>query len=192
MTAADPHSVTRLLSAARAGNRDALDRVFPLVYDELRRLAATVRGGRPSETLNATALVHEAYLKLLPSTKLAWQDRAHFFRLAARAMRQVLADAAEARATHKRGGGMVRVTLDDSVAMSSELLPDEILELNRALNELDALNPRQATVVECRFFAGLSLEETAEAVGVSVPSVTRDWRFARAWLSTRLAAGESS
>jgi RNA polymerase sigma factor (TIGR02999 family) len=184
-----PDSVTRLLHAARAGDRESLDQVFTLVYQELRRLAATVRHGHGGETLAATALVHEAFLKLVPSADLAWHDRTHFFRVAARAMRQVLADAAAQRATAKRGGGLVHLTLDDAVVGGPELSVDELLDLDRALHELSELNPRQATVVECRFFAGLSLEETAVAVGSSVPSVSRDWRFARAWLSHRLRAG---
>ncbi len=193
-----PESAERSVDATDAGDasaardfdhrNDAVDDMFPAVYDELRRLAEAVRRGRQGETLNATALVHEAYMKLVPSVELAWRDRAHFFRLAARAMRQVLADAAAARVAQKRGGGMAAVTLDDSVATQPDLTPDEIVELDRALTELEAENPRQARVIECRFFAGLSLEETAEAVGVSVPSVTRDWRFARAWLSRRMSA----
>jgi RNA polymerase sigma factor (TIGR02999 family) len=159
------------------------------VYQELRRLAATVGQGRGGETLEATALVHEVFLKLLPSTDLDWQDRTHFFRVAARAMRQVLADAAEQRATSKRGGGLARLTLDDAMAIAPELDADELLDLDLELHELGEQNPRQAAVFECRFFAGLSLEETAAAVGTSVPSVSRDWRFARAWLSQRLRAG---
>jgi len=179
-------------SAGQDDRNDAVHDMFPAVYDELRRLAEAVRSGRRGETLNATALVHEAYLKLVPSVELAWHDRAHFFRIAARAMRQVLADAAAARVTQKRGGGAVVVTIDESVAARPDLTPDEILELDRALDALEAENPRQARVVECRFFAGLSLEETAEALGVSVPSVTRDWRFARAWLSRRMSDGSST
>jgi len=181
-----PELITHLLSAAGSGDREALDRVFGLVYDELRRLAAAVRRNRASETLNATALVHEAYLKMLPSANQRWQDRVHFLRVAARAMRQVLADAAARRSTQKRGGGLALLTLDGSSPAEAELGPDDILDLHRALDELAELNPRQAEVVECRFYAGLSLEETAEALGVSVPTVTRDWRFARAWLSKRL------
>ncbi|HEX7088845.1 MAG TPA: ECF-type sigma factor [Longimicrobiales bacterium] len=179
-------SITRLLSAAGSGDREALDRVFCLVYEELRRLAAAVRRDRASETLNATALVHEAYLKMLPSANRAWKDRVHFLRVAARAMRQVLADAAAHRAAQKRGGGLALLTLDGSSPAESVLGPDDILDLHRALDELAELNPRQAAVVECRFYAGLSLSETAEALGASVPTVTRDWRFARAWLSKRL------
>lgn len=186
MSAPAPELVTHLLSAAGSGDREALDRVFGLVYDELRRLAAAVRRNRASETLNATALVHEAYLKMLPSANQRWQDRVHFLRVAARAMRQVLADAAARRSTQKRGGGLALLTLDGSSPAEAELGPDDILDLHRALDELAELNPRQAEVVECRFYAGLSLEETAEALGVSVPTVTRDWRFARAWLSKRL------
>lgn len=181
-----PELITRLLSAAGNGDREALDRVFSLVYEELRRLAAAVRRDRASETLNATALVHEAYLKMLPSANQAWKDRVHFLRVAARAMRQVLADAAARRATQKRGGGLALLTLDGSSPAESVLGPDDVLDLHRALDELARLSPRQAEVVECRFYAGLSLDETAEALGVSVPTVTRDWRFARAWLSKRL------
>jgi RNA polymerase sigma factor (TIGR02999 family) len=181
-----PEPITHLLSTAGSGDREALDRVFCLVYDELRRLAEAVRRDRPSETLNATALVHEAYLKMVPSANQAWQDRVHFLRVAARAMRQVLADAAARQATQKRGGGLALVTLDSSSPAESTLGPDDILDLHRALDELAELNPRQAEVVECRFFAGLSLAETADALGVSVPTVTRDWRFARAWLARRL------
>lgn len=181
-----PELTTRLLSAAGSGDREALDRVFGLVYEELRRLAAAVRRDRASETLNATALVHEAYLKLLASANQTWKDRVHFLRVAARAMRQVLADAAAHRAAQKRGGGLALLTLDGSSPAESVLGPDDVLDLHRALDELAELSPRQAAVVECRFYAGLSLDETAEALGVSVPTVTRDWRFARAWLSKRL------
>ena len=164
---------------------DALDRHFAIVYDQLRRLAAAVRRGRAGETLNTTALVHEAYMKLAGSEHLTWRDRGHFFRIAARAMRQVLADAAARQRTAKRGGALV--TLHEGLDAATTLTPTDILDLNRALTELGERNPRQLAVVECRIFAGLSVEETAEAVGASVPTVVRDWRFARAWLSTRLS-----
>lgn len=191
MFSSGPESIPRWVDAARSGDREALDRFFSALYDELRRLAAVVRRDRAGETLNTTALVHEAYLKLVASAELSWQDRLHLFRVAARAMRQVLADAAERRVAAKRGGGVPLATLDDSLQAEPALTPEEVLDLDRALTALGERNARQLAVVECRFFAGLSLEETAEAVGASLPTVVRDWRFARAWLSRRLG-GETS
>jgi RNA polymerase sigma factor (TIGR02999 family) len=182
----ETETVLELLAAVREGDPGSLDRLCPLVYDELRRLAATVRQGRAGETLNATALVHEAYLKFAASARLEVRDRAHFFRIAARAMRQVLADAATHRSAAKRGRGQPLVTLDDAVATSPDLSSDERLDLDRALVALGERNPRQLAIVECHLFAGLTLEETGEAVAVSVPTVVRDLRFARAWLSKRL------
>jgi RNA polymerase sigma factor (TIGR02999 family) len=182
----ETRSVIQLLGAVRAGVPGSLERLFPVVYDELRRLAETVRRGRAGETLSATALVHEAYVKLAASPELAVQDRAHFCRVAARAMRQVLADAARHRSAGKRGGGESLVTLDDPVAVKPSLTPDELHDLDRALTALGERSSRQLTVVECHLFAGLTLEETAAAVGVSVPTVVRDLRFARAWLSNQL------
>lgn len=186
MPNSETETVLELLAAVREGDPGSLDRLFPLVYDELRRLAATVRQGRAGETLNATALVHEAYLKLAASSGPKVQDRAHFFRIAARAMRQVLADAAIHRSAAKRGGGAPLVTLDDGLATNQDLSSDELLDLDRALEALGERNPRQLAIVECHLFAGLTLEETGEAVAVSVPTVVRDLRFARAWLSKRL------
>jgi DNA-directed RNA polymerase specialized sigma24 family protein len=159
------HEVSVLLASASAGEREAFDRVFKLVYDELRRLARQVRRGRASDTLSTTALVHEAYLRLLPSRGLAWEGRSHFMAVAARAMRQVLVRAAERHATAKRGGGQADLSLDESA--------------HRPL--------RQARVVECRFFAGLSVEETAQALAISEPTVKRDWSAARAWLAREVA-----
>lgn len=185
----DTETVLQLLEGIRAGDAESLDRLFPLVYDELRRLAATVRRGRAGETLNATALVHEAYMKLVASAGPEVRDRAHFFRIAARAMRQVLADAAAHRSAAKRGGGQPLVTLDEAVDSRPALTPDELLDLDRALTALGERSPRQLAAIECHTFAGLTLEETAEAVGVSVPTVVRDLRFARAWLSRRLRDG---
>lgn len=178
-----PDPVSQLLDDARAGDLESINQLFGLVYDELRRLAAAVRRSRATDTLNTTALVHEAYVKLTGSLHLGWRDRAHFLRIAARAMRQVLADAAARSAAAKRGLGVAMVTLDDAPETGLTLTPDEILDLDRALTALGKRNPRQLEVVECRFFAGLTLEETAEAVGASVATVVRDWRFARAWLS---------
>jgi len=178
-----------LIGAIRAGDPESLSRAFQLVYDELRRLAATVRRDRAGETLNATALVHEAYMKLAASAKLDVRDRAHFFRLAARAMRQVLRDAAAQRSAGKRGGGQPLFTLDNSIVEDKELAPEELLDLDQALTALGERNPRQLAIVECHLLAGLTLEETAEAVSASVATVGRDLRFARAWLSRRLRGG---
>lgn len=181
--------ITTLLAGLREGERAATDRLFELVYDELRRLARQVRRGRASETLNTTVLVHEAYLKLAPSEGLPASDRIHFRRLMGRAMRQVLADAARRRTAAKRGGREVAVTLDPAVA--GDLVPRavEFLDLDRALEELRRIDERRADVVECRFFAGLDVEETAEALGISPATVKRDWRVTRAWLAASIDPG---
>lgn len=181
----EDHAVTRLLDSVRAGETGAMDDLFDVVYDELRGLARVVRRGRAGETLNTTALVHEAYAKLVPARGLDLEGRAHFFRVVARAMRQVLVNAAESRMAAKRGGGWVGVTLGEELG-DHPLDPVTLLALNDALGELEAMDPRQARIVECRFFAGLSVPETAEALGISEPTVKRDWRAARAWLAHRL------
>lgn len=190
-TPAEPQ-VTQLLNDASEGDQAAFDRVFQIVYAELTRLARQVRRGRASETLNTTALVHEAYLHLLPSKELAWKGRGHFLAVAARAMRQVLVRAAEKRTAQKRGGGQVDIELDERLhspadASGSPLEPERVVLLDEALRGLEEFSPRQARIVECRFFAGLSVEETAAALGVSEPTVKRDWRAARAWLAREMA-----
>ncbi|MEM7352394.1 MAG: ECF-type sigma factor [Acidobacteriota bacterium] len=176
--------LTTLLDAARAGQSEAFDRVFAQVYDELRRLAHVVRAGRGA-TLDTTALVHEAYLKLAGAEALAAQNRLHFMRIAARAMRQVLVNAAERRTAAKRGGGQDDVTFDerDSAAPADAA---DLLALHQALTRLEVMDPRQAQIVECRYFAGLTIPETAGALAVSVPTVNREWRLARAWLARTL------
>ncbi|WP_198948811.1 ECF-type sigma factor [Rubrivirga sp. SAORIC476] len=179
--------MTRLLHAASRGEPDALDEVFPLVYGELQRLARKVRSGRAGDTLNTTALVHEAYLKLVRTDDVAWNGRQHFFRVAARAMRQVLVRDATRRQTAKRGGGQAPVELNETMH-GAAMADDDVLALDEALGRLEALDARQAAVVEIRFFTGLTLEETAETLGVSVPTVSRDWRMARVWLARALAA----
>jgi RNA polymerase sigma factor (TIGR02999 family) len=183
--------VTELLQAAASGDSRALDDVYAHVYGELKRLAHHVRGGRAGETLNTTALVHEAYVKLLPSANTAWESRAHFFGVAARAMRQILVDSARRQLALKRGGGGPSpVSLDDDVhGMHEEPLhAADLLELDKALDRLAAVDSRRASVVEHRFFAGLSTRETAELLGVSTGTVERDWRAARAWLAIELAS----
>lgn len=186
-----PPDVTRLLRSAAAGDEAAFDRVFQAVYEELRRLARHVRRGRAGETINTTALVHEAYLRLVPSRELEWEGRSHFMGVAARAMRQVLVRAAERKTALKRGSGKADVSLDDApagaLAEGSGVAPEGVLALDAALDRLEKLSPRQARVVECRYFAGMSVEETGEALGVSEPTVKRDWRAARAWLARELA-----
>jgi RNA polymerase sigma factor (TIGR02999 family) len=183
MLDATPMGITRLLRAAGNGDRAALDTLFTRLYAELRDVAHWVRRGRSGETMNTTAVVHEAYVRLARGA-LEVRDRGHFFALAARAMRQVLVDAAREAMAEKRGGGVAPVTLGGDVA--SPLRPDRLLALDSALDRLAAMDERQARIVECRFFAGLSVEETAEVLGVSTPTVKRDWRIARAWIAAEM------
>jgi RNA polymerase sigma factor (TIGR02999 family) len=182
---AEPGEITSLLRAARGGDLAAFDVAFTRVYDELHRLAHHVRAGRASDTLGATALVHEAYLKLAPSAELAWEGRSHFMAIAARAMRQVLVGAARERIASKRGSGELAVTLDEA-AHAAPIRPAELVALDEALVRLAAVDPRLARVVELRYFAGLTSEEIGDALGISVPTVQRDWRAARAWLAVEL------
>lgn len=174
------------LERARGGDREALDQIFGQVYEELRALARRVRRGRASPTLNTTALVHEAYIKFLPSPSITVESRAHFRSIVVRAMRQVLVDAARASAARKRGGGQILVTMTESIT-EPEMEPADVLALDRALTELASVDPRRAQVVEYRFFAGLDVDETAAALGISSATVKRDWRIARAWLAQATA-----
>ncbi len=176
------HDVTLLLQAWSGGDKQALDRLAPLVYRELRRIAGRIMTAeRPNHTLQATALVNEAYVRLVDTQQVSWQDRAHFFALCARAMRQILIDHARARASEKRGGGEVAIELEEGLIAGSS--PEaNLLELDDALKRLAEIDPRKSQVVEMRFFGGLSLEETAEALKVSTKTVQRDWDLARAWL----------
>lgn len=176
-------TVTQLLRAASLGDEVAFQRVYEEAYAELRGLAHRVRAGNGDHTLNTTALVHEAYLKLGSAPGVVARDRIHFFRIAARAMRQVLVDAARRRSTRRRNEPLLMV---ENGLSSADRLSAEILDLDDALSTLESLNARQAEVVECRFFAGLSVEETALALAVSEPTVKRDWRVARAWLASAL------
>jgi RNA polymerase sigma factor (TIGR02999 family) len=178
--------VTDLILEARHGSRDALDRLLPLVYDELRRLAhrALLRE-RASHTLSTTALVHEAYVRLVDQERATWNDRAHFLAPAATAMRRILVDYARRQKRLKRGGERRPVTLDDAMLVADQR-PDTLLALDEALSGLGALNERLSRVVECRFFAGLTTEETAAALQVTTRTVERDWQKARAWLYIQL------
>ncbi len=181
-----PPDVTQLLAAIRGGDRSSFEPLFRLVYEELyRRAHFQRRDGPATPTLNTTALVHEAYLKLAGAGNPDWEDRRHFFRVAARAMRQILVDAARRRAAGKRGGGGPVLDLD-AAEIGADTQADEILALEEALSRLEGMNPRLARVVELRFFAGLTVEETAEAMETSERTVKRDWRLARAFLHQAL------
>jgi RNA polymerase sigma factor (TIGR02999 family) len=182
-----PHEITRLLLAWSKGDREALDRLFPLVYDELRRLAKSyMRKERARHTLQTTALIHEAYLRLIDAGQVEWRSRAHFFGVAARAMRQILVAMARDRGCQKRGGGARQVSLDEAM-MIDEGLDEDLVALDEALGELAQFDARKAQVVEMRFFGGLTEDEIAEALGVSTETVRRDWRLARSWLRRQLS-----
>lgn len=181
----EPGRVTRLLLRAREGDDEAIDEFFPLVYDTLSRISRAQLRDRASPTLDTVGLVHEAYLKLLPGTGVEWEDRAHFFSVAARAMRQVLIDRARRRATAKHGGDRRRIPLEARHLRFREPL-DDLLALEEALNRLEARSERLARVVEFRFFAGMSTAEVAEVVGVSTRTVERDWTKARLFLHREL------
>jgi RNA polymerase sigma factor (TIGR02999 family) len=184
-------NVTKLLSAWTEGDQQALDELMPLVYGELHRIAKRCWGGqRPDHTLQPTVLIHEAYLKLVGQGERTFNSRSHFFAVASMAMRQVLVNHAEASLAGKRGGGKPTIPLEEAeTAVQKEAA--EVLALNEALQRLNVLDPRKSRVVELRYFAGLSIEETAEALGVSAITVTRDWQAARAWLARELASGGS-
>lgn len=175
--------VTRILDGMRGESRDsAMERLFPLVYDELRTLArAHLRNERSDHTLQPTALVHEAYLRLLGGTQPPWNDRQHFFRAAAEAMRRILIEHARRRGRAKRGGTQVRVDLD-SIDLARDDDPDMVLALDEAFRRLEKEDPGAADIVRLRFYAGLSVQETAQATGQSERTVKREWAFARAWL----------
>ncbi|MBP1634437.1 MAG: polymerase sigma factor [Acidobacteria bacterium] len=174
--------VTQLLAAWREGDQGALEHLVPLVYGELRHLAHTrMRGEPPPATLQTTALVHEAYLRLVGRQQVPWQNRAHFFAVCAEAMRCILVDAARARHTQKRGGALPVVPFDEARVLPAEP-PKSLLALDEALTELSKADPRKGRVVELRYFGGLTAEETAEVLGVSVETVVRDWRLAKLWL----------
>lgn len=166
-----------------------LDELFSATYEELRRLARAVRRDDPSHTLNPTALVNEAYLKLAASPSGRFASPLHFKRVAARAMRQVLVEAARRRKAHKRGGGDALVTLDERVQGGTPSDSDDVLALNEALDALARLSPRQAALVEYRFFGGFDVQQTAELLDVSPSTLLRDWRAARAWLAVQLRRG---
>jgi RNA polymerase sigma factor (TIGR02999 family) len=190
MPSASPERVTQLLTNWRQGDDDALTELTPLVYEDLRRLAHHYMSGqRPDHTLQTTALINEAYLRLANQTDPNWQDRAHFIAVAARAMRQILINYAIRYRTQKRGGGARKVALDE-VALVSPVQSKEIIELHEALETLATLDARKAEVVELKYFGGLGYDEIAEVLKISAITVRRDWEFARTWLYSELHGPE--
>ena len=186
MADAERHDVSRLLARWKAGDEAALQELVPIVHDELRRLARRqMAGERPGRTLQPTALVNEAYLRLADLRQMQWQDRAHFFAMAARLMRRILVDAARTRGYQKRGGGAQRVSFTQALAVA-EVPSTDVVKLDDALEALAQIDARKSRVVELRFFGGLSVDETAEVLQVSRETVKRDWTFAKLWLLRQL------
>ena len=182
-----PHSITALLLDWSNGNKESLDKLIPVVYQELRRQAARhLRRERREHTLQTTALIHEAYLRLVDQKNVRWQNRAHFFGIAAKLMRQILVDHARKHDAAKRGGMDIKLSLEEAMVMSEG--PDmNLVALDEALTRLATIDPRKGRTVELRYFGGLSMEETAEVLKISPQSVMRDWKLARAWLQRELA-----
>ena len=186
----DRTSVTALLQAWRAGDEQALAAMMPIVHDELRKLARrSMAGERPDHTLQATALVNEAFLRLVDLKRIQWQDRAHFFAMSARLMRRILVDHARARRYNKRGGGVRPVSLDEALHVAANAERD-LVALDEALAALAATDERKARIVELRFFGGLSVDEVASVLHVSPETVGRDWRLAKAWLAREIGRGQ--
>jgi RNA polymerase sigma factor (TIGR02999 family) len=186
----NPNEVTQLLLAWRNGDEAAFEQLLPLVYDELRRMARHyMRRERRDHTLQTSALVHEAYLRLLDHEGIDWQNRAHFFGLAAQAMRRVLVDYARRRNFAKRSGAAQRVMLEEAASLAEERAA-EVVALDDALQSLAQFDPRKSRVVELRYFGGLSIEETAEVLGIAAATVVRDWNTAKAWLWQEMIRSE--
>jgi RNA polymerase sigma-70 factor (ECF subfamily) len=185
-----PEAVTALLVEWQNGNQSALDRLMPLVYAELRLIAGRYLSRESqSHTLQSTALVHEAYLRLIDQNRVQWQNRAHFYGIAAQMMRRILVDHARQQHRLKRGGAAAMLSLDEAVAASEPAADVDLIALDEALTSLTTLDPRGARIVELRFFSGLTIEETAEVLGVSTGTVKREWSTARAWLYRELRHG---
>lgn len=178
--------ITTLLQAHACGDDEAMDELIPLVYNEMHKMAKSrLFGERPDHTYCATALVHEAYLKVVDFNRIDWQNRNHFFAIASQIMRNILVDYAVKQKAQKRGGNRHKVTLGEE-HIKREMNLEEIISVDHALKKLEKLDERQAKVVECRFFGGLTIEETANTLGISEPTVSRDWKVARAWLNREL------
>ncbi len=186
MSKTAPEEITQLLVAWGDGDKQALDRLMPFVYDELRRLARNYMRNQPSDhTLQTTALVNEAYMRLIDSDKVRWQNRTHFFAISAQLMRRILVDSARAKNANKRGGDNQKVTFSEALPVSLEK-ESELLALDTALDNLAKLNDRQAQIVEMRYFGGMNEKEIGEALEISTRTVRRDWSVARAWLFREL------
>ena len=184
-----PGDVTRLLRQLSEGHQESLPHLMPMVYDDLRRVAgAFMRRERQGHTLQVTALVHEAYLRLVDQRDTHWQNRAHFFAIAAQAMRRILVEHARAKGAEKRGGELERVSLDDICIALTPRHSELLLSLDEALTRLERLSPRQCRIIEYRFFSGMTEDETAAVLDISARTVKRDWRVARAWLNRELAS----
>jgi RNA polymerase sigma-70 factor (ECF subfamily) len=182
------HDVTQLLLKWSQGDRSAMEELLPMVYRELQKIAHRyLNKERGEHTLQTTALVHEAYIKLIDQTRVQWQNRAHFFGIAAQAMRRILVDNARQRLAGKRGKGAEKLSIEDNEIDISDEKASNLVELDLALKKLAELDPQKARLVELRYFGGLSLEETAEVLGVSRPTVIRQWRLAKAWLYKEIA-----
>lgn len=192
MRAPSPQAITQLLLAWQAGDQQALDLLVPVVHEELRRLAhRSMRRERPGHLLQTTALVNEVYVNLVDARNVMCRDRVHFFAICAKLMREILVHYARVRDARKRGGGLERISLDESV-LSAPPRGADLLDLDDALTALDSFHSRKARVVELRFFAGLTLEETADVLNVSVDTVARDWDFARTWLFRRMTRARTA
>ena len=192
MEARSPGEVTVLLGQLKLGRKEALPKLMPLVYRELRRLAGHyLRDERIGHTLQPTALVHEAYLRLVDQNRADWQNRAQFMGVAAQLMRRILVDYARERAAAKRGGGAVRIDEEGFDLGATPQQSEEVLAVDEALARLNELDPQQAQIVEMRYFGGLSVEEAAEALGISPRTIKRDWAMAKAWLRSELSEGRA-
>jgi len=179
-------SVTYLLHQVKEGNNEAFNHLYESVYNELRRLASNIRFYNSGDTLNTTALVHEAYFKLIPKSEQSWENKTHFLRVAARAMRQVLIKQARYKNAEKRGSGVSNIDFNEDLYLIGEFKSEDLLALDQALEKLEHIDKRQTNIVECRFFAAMSVKETAQALHISEATVKRDWRLARAWLIREL------
>jgi RNA polymerase sigma-70 factor (ECF subfamily) len=189
MTRPAPEEVSQLLKEWSNGDEAALDKVMPIVYQELRRLARYyMRRERPGNTLQTTALVNEAYMRLANYKKMRWQSRAHFFAVAAQVMRRILVEQARSRNFAKRGGGAQKVSLEETAVVSAGRSA-EVIAIDDALTDLESWDPRKGKIVELRFFGGLSIEETAEVLKISPTTVQREWRSAKAWLHRAISEG---
>lgn len=186
-----PQQLTQLLEQWQEGNQEALESLMPVVYSELKRLAGSyLRRERPDHTLQSAALVNEAYLRLIEQRDTRWQNRAHFYGIAAQAMRRILADHARGHNAAKRGSGLPELELNEAVAQAQSRSVD-LLDLEEALQKLEKLDPQQGRIVELRFFSGLSIEDTANVLGISPATVKRDWAAARAWLFREIGARQN-